>query len=589
MTRQTGPIGLLPRGSGRVTFAAVLLSAALVTACGLHADSPVVSTAAPTATPASFTVVEASFADMQAAMARGEITARDIVQQYLERIEQYEDTLHATLAVNPKALEEAEALDRERAAGRVRGPLHGIPIALKDNIHTTNMPTTGGAMAFRDYTPPYEATLVSRLREAGAIIIAKTTLTELANWVATGMPNSYNAVRGHGYNPYDPRPDPREGFDDGRGVLDTGGSSSGIGTAANLWAANVGTETSGSIEIPANNTMLAAIKPTVGRISRHGIIPITADQDTAGPMAKYVADAAALLAVMEGPDPEDDATGVCSPPADGDYSSHLKTGALAGARIGIPRAFFYEAVTPPGEEEPRGGLSEAEAEAMKRVIDVLRLSGAVILDPADIPSTVADSPDDNQLLFGNCYDLRMGKGGDAHCSVMLKYGMKRDFNRWLDSLGDTAPVESLTALREFNLAHREMGAIRYGQAQLDISDEMDVDADRDRWRTDRDKDIRLSRTEGIDAALEAQQLDALLMPAWKGENILNKAGYPAVSVPFDSVPNALDPPLPADFDPAPMPFGISFIGTACSEPRLIELAYAFEKATRSRKPPAAFP
>lgn len=571
------------------TALAALLIAVLLTSCSQTAYEPTTATATPAGATADFTVVEASFAEMQAAMARGDITSREIVQQYLDRIDRYEDALHATLAVNPNALQEAEALDRERAAGRVRGPLHGIPIALKDNIHTTSMPTTGGALAFRDYTPPYEATLVTRLRDAGAIILAKTTLTELANWVATGMPNSYNAVRGYGYNPYDPRPDPREDFDDGRAVLDTGGSSSGIGTAANLWAANVGTETSGSVEIPANNTMLAAIKPTVGRISRHGIIPITADQDTAGPMAKTVADAAVLLAAMEGVDPEDDVTGVCEAPADGDYSSHLKTDALAGARIGIPRAFFYDAVTPPGEGEPRGGLNEAEAAAMQRVIAVLADSGAVIVDPANIPSTVAADPADNQLLFGNCHDLPQGKGGDATCSVVMKYGMKRDFNTWLDSLGDTAPIVSLTQLREFNLAHRDQGAIRYGQAQLDISDEMDVVGDRERWRADRDKDIRLSRTEGIDAALEAHRLDALLMPSWKGENILNKAGYPAVSVPFTTVPNALEPPLPTDFKPQPMPFGVSFIGTACSEPRLIELGYAFERATQARRPPQAFP
>ena len=226
---------------------------------------------------------------------------------------------------------------------------------------------------------------------------------------------------------------------------------------------------------------------------------------------------------------------------------------------------------------------------MQRVIAVLADRSAIIVDPANVPSTLAAIPDDNQLLFGNCDDLPQGKGGDATCSVVMKYGMKRDFNQWLDSLGSTAPVASLTALRAFNLAHREEGAIRYGQAQLDISDQMDVDADRDRWRADRDKDIRLSRTEGVDAALETYRLDALLMPSWKGENILNKAGYPAVVVPFTTVPNILDPPLPDDFRPGPMPFGVSFIGTACSEPRLIALGYAFEQATRARRPPQAFP
>ncbi len=188
-------------------------------------------------------------------MASGRVTSRELVQQSLIRIATYEERLNAVMAVNPHALEEAEALDRERKAGKVRGPLHGIPIALKDNIHTTNMPTTGGALAFEGYVPPYEATVTRLLREAGAVIIAKTVMTELANWVAGGptpMPTNYSALGGFGRNPYDPRRDPREATSDGRPALATGGSSSGIGTAASFWAANVGTETSGSILSPAN-------------------------------------------------------------------------------------------------------------------------------------------------------------------------------------------------------------------------------------------------------------------------------------------------------------------------------------------------
>ncbi|MEP4484608.1 MAG: amidase family protein [Halioglobus sp.] len=539
--------------------------------------------------PAPFSVVEASFADMQAAMADGRITSRAIVEQYLDRIDRYENTLHATLAVSDTALALAEALDRERAAGKVRGPLHGIPVALKDNIHTTDMPTTGGALAFKGYTPPYEATLVENLRAAGAIIIAKTTLTELANWVATGMPNSYNAVRGYGYNPYDTRQDPREGFNDGRGVMDTGGSSSGIGTAANLWAASVGTETSGSIAIPANNNMLASIKPTVGRISRYGIIPITADQDTAGPMGKSVADVATLLAAMESDDKHDAAAGVCQSDSGKNYADHFTIDGLAGARIGIPRAFFYDPFTPPGSEDALGGLTQAQKAAMDSAIEVLKQQGAIVVENTDIPSVISPDPESNQLLFGNCFDVGNAKGKDSNCSVILKYGMKRDFNRWLATLGDTAPVKTLTDLREFNLAHASQGAIRYGQTQLDISDEMDAEEDAPRWQADREKDIRLSRSEGIDAALQEHSLDALFLPAWFAENIVNKAGYPAVGVPFALVDNTLEPPLPAGFDPAPIPFGVTFVGTACSEARLIELAYSFEQATRKRTSPKAFP
>src|SRR5262245_62329283 len=244
-----------------------------------------------------FTVVEATIPELRAALEQGRATSREIVRQYLTRIALYEDKLHAAITVNPRALDEADARDRDRAAGKIIGPLHGIPIALKDNIHTTDMPTTGGALAFEGFVPPYEATLTKNLRASGAIIIAKTGLTELANWVAgapTPMPGNYNGLAGFGYNPYDPRKDPREATFDGRPVLGTGGSSSGIGTAANFWAGNVGTETSGSVLSPSNQNMLAGIKPTVGRISRYGVIPITADQDTAGPMAKSVSDVAIM-------------------------------------------------------------------------------------------------------------------------------------------------------------------------------------------------------------------------------------------------------------------------------------------------------
>src|SRR4030095_15197085 len=235
-----------------------------------------------------FSVVEATIPEMQRAMQEKRVTSRELIRQSLARIEQYESTLNAVITINPRALREADERDREGAAGRVRGPLHGIPIAVKDNIHTTDMPTTGGALAFDGFVPPYEATVTKNLREAGAIIIAKTGMTELANGIASGIPNNYTAVSGYGMNPYDPRRDPRDATFDGRPVLNTGGSSSGIGTAANFSAANVAPETSGSILSPANQNILAAIKPTVGRVSRYGIIPITADQDTAGPMAKTV-------------------------------------------------------------------------------------------------------------------------------------------------------------------------------------------------------------------------------------------------------------------------------------------------------------
>ncbi len=547
-------------------------------------------TAATAAQRPVFDVVEATIPQMQAALADGRVTSRDLVLLHLARIAMYEDQVNAVIAVSPTALAEADSLDRERAAGRVRGPLHGIPVALKDNIHTTNMPTTGGALAFQGLVPPYEATLTTNLKRAGAIIIAKTVMTELANWVAgspTPMPGNYTALAGYGMNPYDPRTDPRPGFNDGRPVMGTGGSSSGIGTAMSFWAGNVGTETSGSILSPANSNMLAGIKPTVGRISRWGVIPITADQDTPGPMTRTVEDAAIMLGALEGtsPDPNDPATRVCMPPAGNDYRPFLKRDGLKGARIGIPRASYYDPFTIAGTTTPRGGLNNAQSTLMNEVIEILRKEGAVIVDPANIPSVITADTSRNVLLWGVCSGVEGRKGHNANCSTDFSYGMKRDFNAWLASLGGAAPFKTLTDLRWFNTANAGRGAIKYGQSQLDISDEIDLVADRARYEEDRAKDIALAGTRGIDAAMHAERLDALLFPGASGAAIAARPGYPTVIVPFGRVPNAPTPAFPAGFDAKPAPFGVSFTGMGCSEPRLIELAYAFEQATKRRVGP----
>jgi amidase len=570
-------------------FAAFLLSAATALPGQVHTRGPATRTKG-----RSFSVVGTTITEMQAAMTEGRVTSRELVTQYLLRIALYNPKLNAVITVNPNALNEADARDRERTQGKVRGPLHGIPIAIKDNMQTTDMPTTGGALAFDGFIPPYEATLTKNLRDAGAIIIAKTTMTELANWVAGGptpMPGGYNALVGYSMNPYDPRRDPRNDTFDGRPVLGTGGSSSGVGTAASFWAANVGSETSGSILSPSNQNMLVGIKPTVGRISRYGIIPITADQDTAGPMARTVADAAILLGVMESAtaDPNDPATQKCAPPPGRDYRKFLKPNALKGARIGIPRAFYYDPVVPPGEKAPRDGLNPDQKKVMDEAISALKKEGAVLVDPADIASVVSTDPQNNLLKWNTCSGLENAKGKDADCSVVLKYGMKRDFNKWLESLGAAAPVKSLAELRMFNLAHTKAGAIKYGQSQLDISDEMDLEADRARYEADRAKDLRLAGAEGIDGALMKFNLDALIFPGASGAAIAAKAGYPTVIVPFGTFPNAPAVPFPPGFAAKPAPLGVAFTGTACSEPRLIELAYSFERATKRRVPPPSFP
>jgi len=522
---------------------------------------------------ARFDVVETTIPEMQAAMADGQVTSRELVEAHLVRIALFEEGVNATIEVNPRALEIADSLDRERAAGRVRGPLHGIPVALKDNIHTTDMHTTGGALAFEGFTPPYEATLTRNLEDAGAIILAKTVMTELANFMASGMPTNYSAVGGYGRNPYDPRRDPREGRNDGRPVMRTGGSSSGIGTAMSFWAANVGTETSGSILSPSNQTMLAGIKPTVGRVSRYGVIPITADQDTPGPMARTVTDAAIMLGALEGSgtDPHDPAMAACEPPAGGDYTASLNPDGLQGARIGIPRAMYYDSVQVPGSDRWRGGMSDARRAMMDTVVTILEAQGAIIVDPADIPSIVDPDPDQNLMLNGG--------------SSVLNYGMKRDFNQWLASLGESAPVKSLTELREWNLAHRSAGSMKYEQARLDAADALDLEGDRAAYEADRARDLRLNGEHGIDEVMEAMELDALLFPGSSSAGIAAKPGYPTVIVPFGFVPNESGPPFPDGFNPRPQPYGVGFTGGACSEPRLLELAYAFEQATKRRVPP----
>jgi amidase len=558
-----------------------------------------------------FTVVEATIPEMRAAMEQHRTTSREIVRQYLQRIATYEDLLHAAITVNPKALELADERDRERAQGRLRGPLHGIPIALKDNVHTTFMRTTGGALAFEHLVPPYDATLTKNLIDAGAIIIAKAGMTELANWVAgapTPMPGNYNAVGGQGYNPFDPRKDPREATFDGRPALQTGGSSSGVGTSANFWAGNVGSETSGSILSPSNATMLAGIKPTVGRISRYGVIPITADQDTAGPMAKSVADVAIMFGAMESasPDPNDAATNRCTPAPGRDYTKFLKKDGLKGARIGIPRAFFFDPLPAEpgrgGEPEAgrggrggrgggafRGGLNDAQKKVMEEAIAVLKAQGAIVIDPANIPSIVDPDPKNNFNRWGQCSGVNNAKGHDEDCSVDLKYGMKRDFNAWLKTLGPAAPVKTLGELIAWNKAHEKAGAIKYGQSNLEISDEMDVEKDRARYEADRAKDIKLGGTHGIDEIMKAERLDAILFPGANGAAIAAKPGYPTVTVPWALVPNAPTPPFPDGFNAKPGPMGVSFTGMACSEPKLIEIAYAFEQATKKRIAPPGAP
>jgi amidase len=542
------------------------------------------SCAGPSAPPpaaAPFSVIEASIPDMQVAMRDGRTTSRALVTQYLTRIGLYEDALNVAISVNPRALDEADALDRERAAGTLRGPLHGIPVALKDNIMTTDeMPTTGGMLAFRHFRAPYEATLATHLKKAGAIIIAKSTLSELAGWFGDAVrPGGYNAASGQSYNPYDPRAN-----DDGTPVLDVSGSSSGGGVAANLWAANVGTSTGGSIEGPSNASMLVGIRPSTGRVSRHGIVPLSLDQDTAGPMAKSVTDAAIMLGVLEGaPDSRDPRTTECTAPAGNDYTSFLKADALKGARIGVPRAGLYTAREFPGRARPFPGLKPDELASMEAAIAALKAAGAEIVDPADLPSMTAPDAVDNLTSHPICEAPFTGKASDDLCSQVLRYTMKRDFNLWLSSLGPSAPVKTFSELRAWNAANQSRGSMRYGQSRLDFADSTDLEKDKARYERDRQADLTLTRAQGLDAVMTTHRLDAVLFPGSSGATYASKAGYPIIVVPFGMVINYNEGAQGSQ--EKTRPFGISLVGGHCEDPKIIGLAYAFEQATKKRVPP----
>ena len=556
-------------------YATTALAAVALASCDKPA--PKVEAKAP------FSVYEASIPDMQAAMKDGRTTSKEIVTQYLTRIGMYGGKLGAAVAVNANAIAEAEALDAERKAGKVRGPLHGIPVALKDNImDKDDMPTSGGMLAFKHYMAPYDATLTANLKKAGAIIIAKSTMSELAGWFGgepIRTPGGYNGAVGQSYNPYDPR------ANDGTPVMEVAGSSSGVGVAANLWAANVGTSTGGSIEAPSNANMLVGIRPSTGRISRYGIVPLSLDQDTAGPMAKTVTDATIMLGVLEGEaDPNDPRTTTCTPPANHDYTPFLKADALKGARIGIPRGGIY---TPVEGVKARGqGLKPEELESMEAAIAALKAAGAEVID-SDIPSAVAKDDADNLAAHPICQKASELKDAKELCSNVLRYSMKRDFNIWLASLDDKAPVKTLTEFLKWNIDHKDYGAIRYGQARLEVADSMDLEKDKARYEADRANDLKLSREQGLDAALKAANADVLMFPGASGANYATKAGYPIMTVPFGMTANP-NPGAKGSPDKT-RPFGVSFVGKLCDEPKMLAIGYAFEQATKKRVAPKATP
>jgi amidase len=499
---------------------------------------------------ARLALVEATVEDLQKAIQTGLITITQLTDMYLARVNAYDDAgpgVNAFLHVNANAVAEASQLDALRHPGIARSPLYGIPVLLKDNIDTADMPTTAGSVALAGSIPPDDAFITQKLRAAGAIIIGKATLTEFANFIALAMPTGYSSLGLFGFNPYDPRPLPGG---DGRPVLQTGGSSSGSGIAvnANLAALAIGTETSGSILSPASANGVVGIKPTVGLVSRDGIIPITADQDTAGPIARTVSDAALLLGVIAGFDPNDAATAACLTPGNcfDDYTQFLDKKALRGARIAVPP------------------FPNNRAAIMNAAIAVLRELGAVV---ETIPALAPQ--------LGICVSYPP----PADCSTVLLYGQKRDLNAYLAATPG-APRHTLAEIIAFNSTH--VPPMKYGQAIFEAAQQLDTSpgsADTLRYLSDLAEDRARSR-----GALDAiySEYDAILASANSFAGTPAKAGYPSITVPGGFLP-------PDNVVANPFPSGVTFSGPAFSEPRLIALAYAFEQATLHRRPPASTP
>ncbi|MCL1632617.1 amidase family protein [Sporolactobacillus sp. CPB3-1] len=476
-----------------------------------------------------FEIEEMTISQMQKALKLGQVTSKELVQKYLDRIEQIDRNgpiLNSIIELNPNALHEAEACDVKRSVIHEVGPLFGIPIIIKDNINSAGMHTTAGSVALQFNRTDEDAFLIRQLKRAGAIILGKANLTEFANFMTEGMPNGYSSLGGQVRNPYGQ-------------AFDVGGSSSGVASAvsASLAAAGVGTETSGSIICPAAFNSLVGIKPTIGLISRTGIIPLSHSQDTAGPIARTVKDAVLLLNAMIGMDENDEETIWSQGDVSKDYTVFLKRGALKKARIGVDRRYL-------------DSVSDEKVNLINHALEFMRDKGAVIVDPAIIPS--ADT-------------LKNRKS-----SVMISE-FKYDMDRYLAGLSDQVSVHSLSELIAYNKEHADE-ALKYGQTLLEEADRLNGDLGDRQYLADRAEDLRLSQKEGLDAAIKTRKLDALVFADDQGSDIAAKAGYPSITVPAGYVSNG-------------EPAGITFVGLSFSEPKLIELAYSYEQESRHRRKP----
>jgi len=518
-------------------------------------------------------IENATIDELRTALAAGDITAADLVHRYLARIEAYDRAgprLDAVREVNPQALAIAAALDASKS--RSRQPLEGIPILVKDNIATGDAQhTAAGSLALDGAQAKDDATIVKLLRQAGAVILGKANLTEFANILAIDMPAGYSSLGGQVKNPYAPEVD-----DKGVPIVLPGGSSSGsaVAVAAGLAAVAIGTETSGSLLSPASQNGLVTVKPTVGLISRAGIVPIAHSQDTAGPLTRTVHDAAILLNVLAAADPLDPATGELQRPPD--YTSFLDKDGLKGARIGVPSD-----PADPANDSYYAPLPPRAAAVMREAIAVVEAQGATIVR-ANIPTEgwIGGPGTDMAILNRNPesptrYQL-------ARRPIVLVYELKHDLNAYLRDWATGTAMRSLADIIAFNAANAER-TLRFGQdiflaaeaARGDLSDLAYIAA--------RQADLRASRTLGLDAYMDQHRLDAVLFPAMAGAAIAAKAGYPSVQVPAGFVAGVKDKDTPG------YPYGTTFTGRAWSEPTLLRLAYAFEQATQARRLPPGLP
>ena len=520
---------------------------------------------------ASPSIANATIAELQQALAAGGITVAALVQAYLARIEAYDRAgplLNAVREVNPDALAIAAALDVGKPS--VRRPLEGIPILVKDNIATADRQhTTAGSLVLAEARANRDATLVSLLRRAGAVILGKANLTEFANILAIDMPAGYSSLGGQVRNPYAPALDER-----GLPLVSPGGSSSGsaAAVAAGLAAAAIGTETSGSLLSPACQCGLVTVKPTVGLLSRAGIIPIAHSQDTAGPLTRTVRDAAILLDVLAAEDPLDPATAAIERPAD--YPSALDRDGLRGARIGVPSD-----PADPGNDVYYGPLPAGAAAIMEAAIAVIEGLGATVVR-ANLPTAGWIAGPGTEIAILN----RNRESPTFHQPVrrplVLIYELKHDLDLYLRDWATDTPMRSLDDIITFNSANAGR-ALRFGQDLFLAAAATRGDLAEPEYVSARHSDLRASRTRGLDAYMDRHRLDAVLFPGAAGAAIAAKAGYPSVQVPAGSIGGAGDIP--------DRPYGVTFTGRAWSEPTLLRLAYAFEQATQARRPPPGLP